>query len=97
MKHSQRMITLALAGVAALGIAASGCATPWFGSKPAKKDSVSTAASAKAADLKEATITYIKSLCQLPQEQRDSTFRELNEALLPNHASISCGRAGEVR
>jgi hypothetical protein len=97
MKFSHRMITLGLIGIAAIGITASGCATPWFGSKAPKKDAAPNAATGNPGDLKEATVAYINSLCEMPKEQRDSTFRELNQALLPNHASISCGRAGDLR
>jgi hypothetical protein len=97
MKYSHRLLTLALAGVAAIGITASGCATPWFGSKAPKKDTTPVAATGSAVDLKEATVTYINNLCQMSREERDGAARELNEALLPNHASISCGRAGDVR
>jgi hypothetical protein len=95
MRYSHRVIALALTGIATIGMAASGCATPWFGSKAPKKDSTPATAGATT-DLKEATVTYINGLCQLPKEQRDGIFRELNEALLPNHANISCGRAGDL-
>src|SRR5690348_2963787 len=34
MKYPQRLVFLAMAGVVAVGITASGCATPWFENKP---------------------------------------------------------------
>ena len=45
-------------------------------------------------DLKASAVTYIRNLCALPREQRESQVRGLNEGLLPNHAVISCGRGG---
>jgi hypothetical protein len=94
MKYAQRLAVLGLAGVLAAGVTASGCATPWFGtaSPPA---GAATAAANPQGDLKQATVSYINSLCRMPKEQRDPTVRQLNESLLPNHAAISCGRAGE--
>jgi hypothetical protein len=96
MKYWQRTIALVLAGLVTAGLTASGCATPWFGTTGAKKEPAPAPGAGSASDLKQATINYINGLCLLPKEQRDPTFRELNEALLPNHASISCGRAGEL-
>ena len=93
MKSAHRMIGLGLSGIVAVGVTASGCATPWFGTE---KKPEPPAAPAKPGDLKQATVNYINGLCKLPKEQRDPTLRELNESLLPNHAAISCGRAGEL-
>jgi hypothetical protein len=93
MRYSQRTAALTLAGVVAVGIAASGCATPWFGTPQPKTKTA--AAPGSPDELKQAAVAYIDQLCKLPKEQRDSMFRELNEALLPNHASVSCGRGGE--
>jgi hypothetical protein len=94
MKYAQRMGVLGLAGVLAAGVTAAGCATPWFGTTnpPA---STATATANPQGDLKQAAVNYINSLCRMPKEQRDPTVRQLNESLLPNHAAISCGRAGE--
>jgi hypothetical protein len=75
----------------AVGVAASGCATPWFGGTKTGPDGTSAAAN----DSKQATVSYINGLCKLPKEQRDPLVRELNEELLPNHAAVSCGRGGE--
>ena len=93
MKYAHRMIGLGLSGIVAVGMTASGCATPWFGTE---KQPEAPTAPAKPTDLKQATVSYINGLCKLPKEQRDPTLRELNESLLPNHAAISCGRAGEL-
>jgi hypothetical protein len=71
----------------------SGCATGrWFETRPKQGDAASTPSSPT--DLKSSTVTYVKGICALPREQRDAQLRELNEALLPNHAAISCGRGG---
>jgi hypothetical protein len=91
MRYAQKLVALGLAGVLAIGVTASGCATPWFGK--GHSDDPSPATPQK--DLKLATVTYINGLCKLPKEQRDPTLRELNEALLPNNAVIHCGRGGE--
>jgi hypothetical protein len=91
MKFPERLVILGVAAVLTVGVAASGCATPWFGGKAAPD-----AGSAQGqSDMRQAAVTYINGLCKLPKEQRDPVVRELNEALLPNHAAISCGRAGE--
>ena len=45
-------------------------------------------------DQKSISAAYIRSLCALPREQRQSQVRELNEALLPDNVVISCGRSG---
>jgi hypothetical protein len=87
------MVTLSLSGILATGMTASGCATPWF---ETQKKADAPAAPLKPSDLRQATVTYINNLCKLPKDQRDPTLRELNEALLPNHAAISCGRAGDL-
>ena len=92
MTYAQRLVALGLAGVLAIGVTASGCATPWYGK--AHSDGKPSSATASN-DLKLATVTYINGLCKLPKEQRDPTLRELNEALLPNNAVIHCGRGGE--
>jgi len=92
MSYRHRLAALTLAGIVALGVAASGCATPWFGTaKHAQPQAAAAQSRDPATDLKQATITYINGLCKLPKEQHDALMRELNEALLPNHATISCG------
>jgi hypothetical protein len=93
MTYAHRMVALGLAGVLAVGVTASGCATPWFGKAQTHADA--PAAASRPSDLKLATVTYINELCKLPNEQRNPLVRELNESLLPNHAVISCGRGGE--
>src|SRR5579884_2404710 len=94
MEYSHRKAALMLAGVVAVGITASGCATPWFGTRTPKGKTDNPAAASNPGDLKQATVSYIEQLCKLPKEQRDAMIRELNEALLPNHATVSCGRDG---
>ena len=92
MKFPERLVVLGLTGIMAVGVTASGCATPWFGgTKTAPEGTSGTAPN----DTKQATVSYINGLCKLPKEQRDPLVRELNEALLPNHAAVSCGRGGE--
>lgn len=88
MKYAERLTVIALAGIVAGGMTAAGCATPWFGSKP--KAETETHPSAPD-DQKAIAASYINGLCKLPREQRDMQARELNEAVLPNHATISCG------
>ena len=88
MKYAQRLAALGLAGIVAVGMTAAGCATPWFGKS---KTSGGDAPASAPDDLKSAAAAYINRLCKLPKEQRDPQVRELNEALLPNHANISCG------
>jgi len=88
MKYAQRLVSLTMAGILAVGITASGCATPWFENKP--KATPGTQPSAPP-DMRSAAATYINTLCKMSREQRDTKVRELNEAVLPNHATISCG------
>jgi hypothetical protein len=90
MKHTQKTFALGLAGIVAIGLTAAGCATPWFGNAKTRDD-VQSASSSPGGDGKVAAATYINSLCKLPKEQRDPQVRALNEAVLPNHATISCG------
>jgi hypothetical protein len=45
-------------------------------------------------DQKSTSVTYIRSLCALPREQRQNQVRALNEALLPDSVVVSCGRSG---
>jgi len=77
-----------MAGIVAVGMTASGCATPWFENKP--KGPADTQPSAPP-DMRSAAATYINSLCKMSREQRDTKVREFNEAVLPNHVTISCG------
>ena len=95
MSYSRKKLAVILTGVLAVGVAASGCATPWFGSRTTTKGESAPAAN-NPGDLKQAVASYINGVCKLPKEQRDATFRELNEALLPNHAAVSCGRGGDL-
>jgi len=88
MKYARRLVCLAVAGVVAIGLTASGCATPWFETKP--KANPGTESSAPP-DMRSAVAIYINTLCKMSREQRATKVRELNEAVLPNHATISCG------
>src|SRR5579859_7116666 len=98
MSYMHRVTSLGLAGIVAVGMAASGCASPWFSTKNSRAAPVTSAQPADAhadhMDQKQAAIAYINGLCKMLPEQRDVLVRELNEALLPNHAAISCGRSG---
>ena len=73
-------------------VAITGCAGRWFDTRP--QTNTAQAPSAAPSDLKGSTVAYIQGLCSLPREQRDPQVRVLNEALLPTHANISCGRGG---
>jgi hypothetical protein len=88
MKYAQRLVCLAMAGIVAVGMTASGCATPWFETKPKANRDAQPAAPPQ---MRSVTAAYINSLCRMSREQRDTKVRELNEAVLPNHATISCG------
>ena len=90
MRHSKRLTVLAAAGIVAAGMAAAGCATPWFDQPKADPEAHPRAST----DPKSVAAAYINSLCTLPRDQRDLQVRELNEAVLPNHATISCGPGG---
>jgi hypothetical protein len=99
MSYPHRVMSLGLAAIVAVGMAASGCASPWFSTtkntRPAPASPAQpTEQPVDHVDQKQAAITYINGVCKLPPEQRDALIRELNEALLPNHAAISCGRSG---
>ena len=72
-----------------------GCTTGrWFETRPQQQGDTAPPPPSSSTDLKSSTVTYIRELCALPREQRDAQLRALNEALLPNHAAISCGRGG---
>jgi hypothetical protein len=89
MKYAQRLVCLGMVGIAAAGMTVSGCAsTAWFENKP--KGNTETQPGSPP-EMRSAAATYINSLCKLPRELRDPKVRELNEAVLPNHATISCG------
>jgi hypothetical protein len=88
MRDHLKRLFLSSAAVAAICGAAAGCATPWFGSS---KNATDAPAAAPSTDGRAATAAYINSLCKLAKDQRDPRVRELNESLLPNHATISCG------
>jgi uncharacterized lipoprotein YbaY len=71
----------------------SGCAAGrWFESRP--QPNAAAPQTSSATDFNNQAATYVRDLCALPREQRDVRVRALNEALLPNHANISCGRGG---
>jgi hypothetical protein len=92
MRYAERTSSPGSAGiwtVMALAMALSGCAGRWFETRP--QGNASTAPANIPEDFKTSAVTYVRQLCALPREQRDTKLRELNEALLPNHAAISCG------
>ncbi len=92
MKHTKKTIAVGLAGIVAIGLTVAGCATPWFGNAKTRSAPQPTAiVPAPDGDLRTAAATYINGLCKLPKEQRDPQVRTFNEAILPNHATISCG------
>ena len=86
MKYSQRLVA------AALVMMLSACAGRWFDTRPQHKDAESVANAPN--DFNAQAAAYVRDLCALPREERDTRARALNEALLPNHANISCGRGG---
>jgi hypothetical protein len=88
MRYAHRLTVIGLAAIAA-GLTAAGCATPWFGNR--KPEPAAPSRPVASDDQKSAAAAYINGLCKLPREQRDMQVRELNEAVLPNHATISCG------
>lgn len=93
MKDEQKIPRGTILAVAILAIGTvSGCSGRWFDLRP--QGNTDQSATSSQGDLKNSTVTYIQGLCTLPREQRDPQLRELNEALLPNHATISCGRGG---
>jgi len=79
------VVILSLAGI-------TGCAGRWFDIRP--QGNTAQAPSPATGNLEGSTVAYIQGLCALPREQREPQVRALNEALLPNHANISCGRGG---
>ena len=96
MKYAKRRSASARVGAfgVAIVLALSGCTTGrWFEIAPQHGNTAPPPPSTSN-DLKSSTVTYVRELCALPREQRDAQLRELNEALLPNHAAISCGRGG---
>jgi hypothetical protein len=106
MRYPQRILNVTGASGAALGYARgaalvilataglSGCAGRWFDMRPQGKGNADQTVNVSPGDLRSSAVTYIQGLCALPREQREPQVRGLNEALLPNHATISCGRGG---
>ena len=97
MNTAERRSAVRSAGIfaaaTALGVTLSGCASGrWFESHPQGNAAAPQVSSAT--DFNTQAATYVRDLCALPREQRDMRVRALNEALLPNHANISCGRGG---
>jgi hypothetical protein len=86
MKYSQRLVAVALV------MTLSACVGRWFDTRPQHKDA-ELAVNAPD-DFNAQAAAYIREVCALPREERDMRVRALNEALLPNHANISCGRGG---
>jgi hypothetical protein len=89
MKNSQR---LAAAALVALTTMLSACAGRWFDTRPQHKDAAPVLDALN--DFNAEAADYVRDVCALPREERDIRVRALNEALLPNHANISCGRGG---
>ena len=79
-----------LAAVFLFTLALAGCAAGrWF-----ETSNGTPSPDTSASDPKGASATYIRSLCGLPADQRQSQVRALNEAVLPDNVVISCGRSG---
>jgi hypothetical protein len=96
MKYAKRRFASVRVGAfgVAIVLALCGCTTGrWFESRPQQGDTAPPPPSSLA-DLKSSAVNYVRGVCALPREQRDAQLRALNEALLPNHAAISCGRSG---
>jgi hypothetical protein len=96
MKDQKRRLASVRVGTfgVAIVLALCGCSTGrWFETRPHEANTAPPSPSSPT-DLMSSTVTYVRGLCALPREQRDAHLRELNEALLPNHAAISCGPAG---
>jgi hypothetical protein len=73
----------------------SGCTSGrWFDSHPPANAAAQQTNSAT--DFNSQAAAFLRDLCALPREERDMRVRALNEALLPNHANISCGRGGTL-
>ena len=96
MKYAKRRSASVRVGAfgVVMMLALCGCSTGrWFETRPQQGNSAPPPPSS-ATDLKSSTVNYVRAACALPREQRDAQLRALNEALLPNHAAISCGRGG---
>jgi|HubBroStandDraft_5_1064220.scaffolds.fasta_scaffold1358981_1 hypothetical protein len=89
MKYSQ---WLAAAALVALMTTLSACAGRWFDTRPKHDDAAPVVDASN--DFNAQAAAYVRDVCALPREERDTRLRALNEALLPNHANISCGRGG---
>jgi hypothetical protein len=89
---ASRARVVALSGALIVVATLSGCSGRWFDLRPQGNSAQSQTQSEN--DQKASAVNYVRTLCALPREQRDPQVRELNEAILPNHATISCGRGG---
>ena len=89
MKYSQ---WLAAAALVTLMTTLSACAGRWFDTRPKHDDAAPVVDASN--DFNAQAAAYVRDVCALPREERDTRLRALNEALLPNHANISCGRGG---
>ncbi len=97
MNSAERWVALRPAGVMAAAMVfatmLSGCGTGrWFDSRP--QANAAGPQTNSVSDFNSQAASYVRDLCSLPREERDMRARALNEALLPNHANISCGRGG---
>jgi uncharacterized lipoprotein YbaY len=83
------------AAATTLVMSLSGCTSGrWFESAPHAQANAAVPQADPATDFNTQAAVYVRDVCALPREQRDMRVRALNEALLPNHANISCGRGG---
>jgi hypothetical protein len=74
-------------------VALAGCAAGrWF--ETSRPNPSTPSSDTTGNDQKATAAAYIRSLCSLPREQRQTQVRALNEALLPDNVVISCGRSG---
>ena len=79
--------------LATLALALAGCAGGrWF--ETGRPNPTPGSDTGGGSDAKSAAAAYIRSLCAMPREQRQTQVRALNEALLPDNVVISCGRTG---
>jgi hypothetical protein len=90
MKYSQRLAAAALVVLTTMTLSA--CVGRWFDTRPQHKDAEPAVNAPN--DFNAQAAAYVRDVCALPREERDMRVRALNEALLPNHANISCGRGG---
>jgi hypothetical protein len=97
MKHALIRVAPGLVGIFTAVVALSACSSTtgrWFEGGTSGTSGTAAPSGDSPNDLKLAAVKYVRDLCAIPREQRDPVLQDLNESLLPNHAVISCGRAG---